>query len=183
MTVRRTSTLHDLIRGGDTWRHQLQMLLASVGFSLLVGLVIALAVVGAVFYYCTEPNFRAAIAAHYEARFHAWARHDAYPIRLAVTGADGQRRELTGTPAQDIEAARGDALDGVGMLSWCPEEHPKYGLRAASRLDSMIHPTRNTPRDTPPASTQLHGIGQRDFLGWRRALERRSLQILNNRSL
>jgi hypothetical protein len=23
MTIRRTSTLHDLIRGGDTWRHQL----------------------------------------------------------------------------------------------------------------------------------------------------------------
>ena len=64
MTIRRTSRLHDLIRGGDTWRHQLRMLLASLGFSLLFGLVIALAVVGIVFYYRTEPNFRAAIVSH-----------------------------------------------------------------------------------------------------------------------
>ncbi len=49
MTIRRTSTLHDLIRGGDTWRHQLRMLLAPLGFSVLAGLVIALAVAGAVF--------------------------------------------------------------------------------------------------------------------------------------
>jgi hypothetical protein len=37
MTIRRTSTLHDLIRGGDTWRHQLRMLFASLGFSLRIG--------------------------------------------------------------------------------------------------------------------------------------------------
>ncbi len=104
MTIRRTSTLHDLIRGGDTWRHQLRMLFASLGFSLLVGLVIALAVASGVFYYGTAPNFRAAIAAHYEARFHAWARHDGYPIRLAVTDADGHRQEVTGTPAQILWA-------------------------------------------------------------------------------
>ncbi len=53
------------------------MLLAPLGFSVLAGLVIALAVAGAVFYYGTEPNFRAAIVPHYEARFHAWASHDA----------------------------------------------------------------------------------------------------------
>jgi len=41
MTIRRTSTLHDLIRGGDAWRHQQRMLLASLRFSLMVGLVIA----------------------------------------------------------------------------------------------------------------------------------------------
>jgi|SRR5271154_124741 len=85
MTIRRTSTLHDLIRGGDAWRHQQRMLLASLRFSLMVGLVIALAVAGSVFYYGTEPKFRAAIVSHYEARFHAWAQHDAYPIRHLAT--------------------------------------------------------------------------------------------------
>jgi hypothetical protein len=120
MTIRRTSTLHDLIRGGDTWRHQLRMLLASLMFSVLAGLVIALAVVAAVFYRGTEPTFRSAVAAHYEARFHAWARHEAYPITLVVTDAEGQRKELTGTPAQilwataKVPAALEAALDQAG---------------------------------------------------------------------
>jgi hypothetical protein len=69
------------------------------------------------------------------------------------------------------------------MISWCPEEHTKYSLHGAFRLDSAIETNRDTPADTPRFSPPTDAIYQRDFLPGRYALKRRSLQILNSRSL
>jgi cytochrome b561 len=91
MTIRRTSTLHDLIRGGDTWRHQLRMLFASLGLSLLVGLVIALAVAWTQYARATHP--RARRSEPHQARWRAvaaWVGN----VRCAAHGVVGAGKTL-----------------------------------------------------------------------------------------